>query len=168
MSVLACLLPTHASSALGRMWAAQLNGAVLMGHSQSGSFLWKRPCSTPLAPKGSFWLRAGPVPSEGTLPEQVETLATIPLRRCSSATIGTTSDGHLDAPLGRLAMTARQELIGRLKDGRRSGADAQLHRIAESGATARYDHAGQEQPADCRFDPAVDRPARQQAKRGKK
>src|SRR6266545_5297802 len=47
----------------------------------------------------------------------------------------------------------------------RSGADAQPRRDRHPRQQP-HDHAGQEQPADCRSDPAVDRCAREQAKRG--
>jgi pimeloyl-ACP methyl ester carboxylesterase len=56
----------------------QLNGAVLMGHSQSGSFPLEAALLNPTGAKGLVLVEPGSCPSRYT-PEQIATLAKIPL-----------------------------------------------------------------------------------------
>ena len=58
--------------------AAQLNGAVLMGHSQSGSFPLAAALLNPAVAKGLVLLEPGTCPANYTA-EQVKTLAAIPI-----------------------------------------------------------------------------------------
>jgi pimeloyl-ACP methyl ester carboxylesterase len=67
--------PTH--KALSDL-AAQLNGAVLMGHSQSGSFPLAAALLNPAVAKGLVLLEPGTCPGNYTA-EQIKTLAAIPM-----------------------------------------------------------------------------------------
>jgi pimeloyl-ACP methyl ester carboxylesterase len=58
--------------------AAQLNGAVLMGHSQSGSFPLAAALLNPSVAKGLVLLEPGTCPANYTA-EQIKTLAAIPI-----------------------------------------------------------------------------------------
>ena len=87
-------------------------------------------------------------------------------RRCrcwsSSAITATRRRASRLCPRGRLVFEGCQALIGRLKA---AGGQAQMLSPAETRHPRQqpHDHAGQEQPADRRPDPEVDRRARQQA-----
>jgi pimeloyl-ACP methyl ester carboxylesterase len=58
--------------------AGQLNGAVLMGHSQSGSFPLEAALINPAAPKGLVLVEPGSCPARYT-PEQIAALAKVPI-----------------------------------------------------------------------------------------
>ena len=58
--------------------AGQVNGAVLMGHSQSGSFPLESALLNPAAAKGLVLVEPGSCPARYT-PEQIATLAKIPI-----------------------------------------------------------------------------------------
>ena len=58
--------------------AGQLNGAVLMGHSQSGSFPLESALLNPVAAKGLVLVEPGSCPARYT-PEQIARLAKIPI-----------------------------------------------------------------------------------------
>ena len=58
--------------------AGQLNGAVLMGHSQSGSFPLAAALLNPTAAKGLVLVEPGSCPANYT-DEQIKTLATMPI-----------------------------------------------------------------------------------------
>jgi pimeloyl-ACP methyl ester carboxylesterase len=58
--------------------AGQLNGAVLMGHSQSGSFPLEAALINPAATKGLVLVEPGSCPARYT-PEQIATLAKVPI-----------------------------------------------------------------------------------------
>jgi pimeloyl-ACP methyl ester carboxylesterase len=58
--------------------AAQLKGAVLMGHSQSGSFPLEAALIDPAAAKGLVLVEPGRCPSSYTA-DQIKTLATVPI-----------------------------------------------------------------------------------------
>ena len=92
--------------------AAQLNGAVLMGHSQSGAFPLAAALLDPAAAKGLVLVEPGGCPSALT-DEQVRTIATIPIL----AVFG----DHRDIPTGigirpswQLSFEGCQALIDRI------------------------------------------------------
>ena len=58
--------------------AGQLNGAVLMGHSQSGPFPLEAALLDPAATKGLVLVEPGRCPATYTA-EQIKTLATVPI-----------------------------------------------------------------------------------------
>ena len=58
--------------------AGQLNGAVLMGHSQSGAFPLEAALLNPTAARGLVLVEPGIFPSKYT-DEQIKTLATVPI-----------------------------------------------------------------------------------------
>jgi len=93
--------------------ATQLNGAVLMGHSQSGSFPLAAALLNPTAAKGLVLVEPGGCPGAFT-DEQIKTLAAIPIL----AVFG----DHRDTPTGisirpswQLSFESCQLLIARLK-----------------------------------------------------
>ena len=93
--------------------ATQLNGAVLMGHSQSGSFPLAAALLNPTAAKGLVLVEPGGCPGAFT-DEQIKTLATIPIL----AVFG----DHRDTPTGigirpswQLSFESCQALIARVK-----------------------------------------------------
>ena len=140
--------------------AGQLNGAVLMGHSQSGSFPLAAALLNPAATKGLVLVEPGSCPANYT-DEQIATLAKVPIL--------VVFGDHRDTPTGIPALPswqARFEGCQALhrppQGGRRSGRDAQPGRDRHPRQQP-HDHAGQEPPADRRSDPEVDRRARQQA-----
>ena len=139
--------------------ASQVNGAVLMGHSQSGAFPLAAALLNPAVAKGLVLVEPGGCPPNYT-DEQIKTLATMPML----AVFG----DHRDTPTGigirpswQLSFESCQALIvaSRL---RRSRADARSAGPRHQRQQP-HDHAGQEPPADRRLHPAVDRPARPQA-----
>jgi pimeloyl-ACP methyl ester carboxylesterase len=93
--------------------ATRLNGAVLMGHSQSGSFPLAAALLNPTAAKGLVLVEPGGCPGAFT-DEQIKTLAAIPIL----AVFG----DHRDTPTGisirpswQLSFESCQTLIARLK-----------------------------------------------------
>jgi pimeloyl-ACP methyl ester carboxylesterase len=140
--------------------AAQVNGAVLMGHSQSGAFPLAAALINPSVAKGLILVEPGGCPTNYT-DEQITTLATLPIL----AVFG----DHRDTPTGigirpswQLSFEGCQALIDRLK---KAGGQAQMLRPDRDRPPRQqsHDHAGQKQPADRRSDPQVDRRAREQA-----
>ena len=108
--------------------ASQLNGAVLMGHSQSGRFPLEAALLNPLAAKGLVLVEPGNFPSRYT-DEQVKILATVPIlvvfgdHRDTATGIGS-------RPSWQLSFDGCQELIGRLKA---AGGQAQMLDPSERG-----------------------------------
>ena len=101
--------------------AGQLNGAVLMGHSQSGRFPLEAALLDPTAVRGLVLVEPGVFPDRYT-DEQVKTLAKVPVL--------VVFGDHRDTPTGissrpswQLSFDACQELIGRLKA---AGGQAQM------------------------------------------
>jgi pimeloyl-ACP methyl ester carboxylesterase len=93
--------------------ASQVNGAVLMGHSQSGSFPLEAALINPAVAKGLVLVEPGSCPARYT-PEQVAALAKIPIL--------VVFGDHRDNPTGlptlptwQQRFEACQALIGRLK-----------------------------------------------------
>jgi pimeloyl-ACP methyl ester carboxylesterase len=93
--------------------AGQLNGAVLMGHSQSGSFPLAAALLNPMATKGLVLVEPGSCPARFT-PEQIATLAKVPIL--------VVFGDHRDTPTGiptlptwQARFEACQALISRLK-----------------------------------------------------
>jgi pimeloyl-ACP methyl ester carboxylesterase len=108
--------------------ATQLNGAVLMGHSQSGSFPLAAALLNPTAAKGLVLVEPGGCPGAFT-DEQIKTLATIPIL----AVFG----DHRDTPTGigirpswQLSFETCQALIARLKA---AGGQAEMLNPADRG-----------------------------------
>jgi pimeloyl-ACP methyl ester carboxylesterase len=103
--------PTPTIKALSDL-AAQLNGAVLMGHSQSGSFPLEAALLNPAATKALVLVEPGSCPATYT-PDQIKALATVPLL--------VVFGDHRDTPTGlptlpswQARFEACQALIGRL------------------------------------------------------
>jgi pimeloyl-ACP methyl ester carboxylesterase len=101
--------------------AGQLNGAVLMGHSQSGRFPLEAALLNPTAARGLVLVEPGVFPNKYT-DEQVKTLATVPIL--------VVFGDHRDTPTGissrlswQLSFDGCQELISRLKA---AGGQAQM------------------------------------------
>jgi pimeloyl-ACP methyl ester carboxylesterase len=101
--------------------AGELNGAVLMGHSQSGAFPLAAALLNPTAAKGLVLVEPGRCPVNYTA-EQIKTLATVPIL----AVFG----DHRDTPTGistrnswQESFDSCQELIGRVKA---AGGQAQM------------------------------------------
>jgi pimeloyl-ACP methyl ester carboxylesterase len=108
--------------------AIQLNGAVLMGHSQSGRFPLEAALLDPTAVKGLVLVEPGVFPARYT-DAQVKTLATVPIL--------VVFGDHRDTPTGistrpswQLSFDGCQELIGRLKA---AGGQAQMLDPAAQG-----------------------------------
>ena len=92
--------------------AGQLKGAVLMGHSQSGSFPLEAALLNPTAAKGLVLVEPGRCPEYTA--EQIKTLATVPIL--------VVFGDHRDTPTGistrpswQLSFEGCQALIGRVK-----------------------------------------------------
>jgi pimeloyl-ACP methyl ester carboxylesterase len=109
--------------------AAQVNGAVLMGHSQSGAFPLAAALLTPSAAKGLILVEPGGCPGQQYTDEQIKTLAAIPVL--------VVFGDHRDTPTGigirpswQLSFEGCQALIGRLKA---AGGQAQMLSPAETG-----------------------------------
>jgi pimeloyl-ACP methyl ester carboxylesterase len=107
--------------------AGQLNGAVLMGHSQSGSFPLEAALLDPARTKGLVLVEPGRCPPYTA--EQVSSLSTVPLL--------VVFGDHRDNPTGlpslptwQTRFEACQALIGRLKA---AGGDAQMLSPDEMG-----------------------------------
>jgi pimeloyl-ACP methyl ester carboxylesterase len=108
--------------------ASQVNGAVLMGHSQSGAFPLGAALLNPAIAKGLVLVEPGGCPPNYT-DEQIKTLATIPVL----AVFG----DHRDTPTGigirpswQLSFESCQALIARLKA---AGGQAEMLAPADRG-----------------------------------
>jgi len=108
--------------------ASQLNGAVLMGHSQSGSFPLDAALLAPAVAKGLVLVEPGRCPP-GYTPEQIAALAKVPLL--------VVFGDHRDNPTGlptlptwQARFEACEALIGRLKT---AGGQAQMLNPVERG-----------------------------------
>jgi pimeloyl-ACP methyl ester carboxylesterase len=108
--------------------ARRLNGAVLMGHSQSGRFPLEAALLDPTAARGLVLVEPGVFPASYT-DEQVQTLAKLPVL--------VVFGDHRDTPTGissrpswQLSFDGCQELIGRLKA---AGGQAQMLDPAQRG-----------------------------------
>ena len=108
--------------------AGQLNGAVLMGHSQSGSFPLESALLKPGAAKGLVLVEPGSCPARYS-PEQIGILAKVPIL--------VVFGDHRDNPTGlptlptwQARFEACQELIGRLKN---AGGQAEMLAPPERG-----------------------------------
>ena len=122
------LVPTHPAVWRGFPRLPQLNGAVLMGHSQSGAFPLAAALLNPTAAKGLVLVEPGGCPGMFS-DEQIKTLATIPVL----AVFG----DHRDTPTGigirpswQLSFESCQTLIGRLKA---AGGQAEMLAPADRG-----------------------------------
>ena len=133
--------------------AGQLNGAVLMGHSQSGSFPLEAALLIPRA-KGLVLVEPGRCPAT-TPTEQIKTLATVPILVVFGDHRDTPT-GIRRCPRGRLASRAVRHSSGASRAAGGQARDAQPAGPRHPRQQP-HDHAGQEPPADCRSDPAVDR-----------
>lgn len=95
--------------------AGQLNGAVLMGHSQSGPFPLAAALLDPKAPKGLVLVEPGSCPGNYT-DEQIKTLATIPTLVVFGDFRDTpTGIGDSTVHFWQRSFMSCQALIGRLK-----------------------------------------------------
>jgi pimeloyl-ACP methyl ester carboxylesterase len=108
--------------------AGQLNGAVLMGHSQSGSFPLEAALLNPAAARGLVLLEPGSCPPRYSA-EQIATLAKVPLL--------VVFGDHRDTPTGlptlptwQARFEGCQSLIGRIKD---AGGQAEMLAPPERG-----------------------------------
>ena len=108
--------------------AGQLNGAVLMGHSQSGSFPLASALLNPAAAKGLVLVEPGTCPPQYTA-EQIATLAKVPILIVFG--------DHRDTPTGlptlptwQARFEACQALIGRIKQ---AGGQAEMINPPERG-----------------------------------
>ena len=108
--------------------AGELNGAVLMGHSQSGSFPLESALLNPAAAKALVLVEPGSCPARYT-PEQIATLAKVPIL--------VVFGDHRDTPTGLPTLPtwqARfemcQTLIGRIKS---AGGQAEMLAPPERG-----------------------------------
>ena len=111
--------------------ASQVNGAVLMGHSQSGAFPLAAALLNPAVAKGLVLVEPGGCPPKFT-DEQIKTLAAIPVL--------VVFGDHRDTPTGigirpswQLSFESCQALIARLKA---AGGQAEMLSPAEIAASA--------------------------------
>ena len=109
--------------------ASQLNGAVLMGHSQSGSFPLAAALLNPAAMKGLVLVEPGSCPANYT-DEQIGTLAKLPIL-VVFGDYRDTPTGIGALPSWQTRYEACQALIARLKT---AGGQAQMMSPAEIGA----------------------------------
>ncbi len=111
--------------------AAELNGAVLMGHSQSGPFPLAAALLNPTVARGLVLVEPGTCPSQYT-DEQIKTLASIPVLvvfgdyRDTWTGIGERGDGAF----WQRSFESCQALIGRLKE---AGGQAEMLSPTEVG-----------------------------------
>jgi hypothetical protein len=108
--------------------ATQVNGAVLMGHSQSGPFPLGAALLNPAAAKGLVLVEPGGCPPSYN-DEQIQTLSTVPVL----VVFGDhrdTSTGMGDAPFWQRSFESCQALIGRLKA---AGGQAEMLSPTETG-----------------------------------
>ena len=108
--------------------AAQLNGAVLMGHSQSGSFPLAAALLNPAAMKGLVLVEPGTCPANYTA-EQIATLAKVPML-VVFGDYRDTPTGIQALPSWQTRFEACQAMIGRIKE---AGGQAQMLSPAEIG-----------------------------------
>lgn len=108
--------------------ASQLNGAVLMGHSQSGPFPLAAALLNPAVARGLVLIEPGACPANYT-DEQIKTLAALPIL--------VVFGDHRDTPTGigsrpswQLSFEGCQALVDRLKT---AGGRAQMLSPSESG-----------------------------------
>lgn len=108
--------------------ATQLNGAVLMGHSQSGPFPLEAALLNPAVAKGLVLVEPGRCPANYT-DEQIKTLAALPIL--------VVFGDHRDTPTGigalpswQISFDSCQMLIGRLKA---AGGQAQMFNPPDRG-----------------------------------
>jgi pimeloyl-ACP methyl ester carboxylesterase len=94
--------------------AAQLNGAVLMGHSQSGSFPLASALLNPGVMKGLVLVEPGTCPANYTA-EQIGTLAKVPML-VVFGDYRDTPTGIAALPSWQTRFEACQAMIGRIKD----------------------------------------------------
>ena len=109
--------------------ATQLNGAVLMGHSQSGSFPLASALLNPAAMKGLVLVEPGTCPANYTT-EQIATLAKVPLL-VVFGDYRDTPTGLPTLPTWQGRYEACQAMIGRIKG---AGGQAQMLSPTEIGA----------------------------------
>ena len=132
--------------------ASQLNGAVLMGHSQSGSFPLAAALLNPAAARGLVLVE--PVAARRRTPPSSKILANAAgprgLRRLTAICRQASDIAHVAT-----RFEGCQALIGRIK-GAGGRARCSTHPTVHPRQQP-HDHAGQETPADCRLHPAVDR-----------
>lgn len=93
--------------------AGQLNGAVLMGHSQSGSFPLESALLNPAAAKGLVLVEPGSCPARYT-PEDIATLAKVPIL-VVFGDYRDTPTGLPSLPTWQARFEMCQALIGRIK-----------------------------------------------------
>ena len=108
--------------------AGQLNGAVLMGHSQSGSFPLEAALINPAPAKGLVLVEPGSCPATYT-PEQIATLAKVPIL----VVFGDhreTATGIPTLPTWQTRFEACQALISRVRS---AGGQAQMLNPPERG-----------------------------------
>ncbi len=108
--------------------AGQLNGAVLMGHSQSGSFPLESALLNPAAAKGLVLVEPGSCPARYT-PEQIATLAKVPIL----VVFGDhreTPTGLPSLPTWQARFEACEALISRIK---KAGGQAEMLAPPERG-----------------------------------
>jgi pimeloyl-ACP methyl ester carboxylesterase len=108
--------------------ATQLKGAVLMGHSQAGSFPLEAALLNPAAAKGLVLVEPGRCPDTYT-EQQVKTLATVPIL----VVFGDhrdTATGISTLPTWQGRFEACQAMIGRIKN---AGGQAEMLSPAETG-----------------------------------
>jgi pimeloyl-ACP methyl ester carboxylesterase len=108
--------------------ASQVNGAVLMGHSQSGSFPLAAALLNPAVAKGLVLVEPGGCPPNYT-DEQIKTLATIPLL-VVFGDYRDTPTGLPSFPTWQARFEGCQALIGRIKT---AGGQAEMLAPPERG-----------------------------------
>ena len=101
--------------------AAQVNGAVLMGHSQSGSFPLASALLNPAVAKGLVLVEPGTCPANYT-DEQIKTLATLPIL-VIFGDYRDTATGLPTLPTWQARYEGCQALVGRLT---KAGGQAQM------------------------------------------
>ena len=108
--------------------ASQVDGAVLMGHSQSGAFPLAAALLNPALTKGLVLVEPGRCPADYTA-EQIKTLAAVPIL--------VVFGDHRDTPTGigirpswQLSFDSCQELVGRIKE---AGGQTQMLDPADRG-----------------------------------
>jgi pimeloyl-ACP methyl ester carboxylesterase len=109
--------------------ASQLNGAVVMGHSQSGSFPLAAALLNPAAMKGLVLVEPGTCPANYT-DDQIATLAKLPIL-VVFGDYRDTPTGIASLPTWQTRYEACQALIARLKT---AGGQAQMMSPTEIGA----------------------------------
>jgi pimeloyl-ACP methyl ester carboxylesterase len=108
--------------------ATQVNGAVLMGHSQSGAFPLGAALLNPAAAKGLVLVEPGGCPPSYS-DEEIKTLATVPVLVVFGDNRDTPT-GIGEEPFWQRSFESCQALIGRLKA---AGGQAEMLSPAETG-----------------------------------